>query len=315
MQEIAVLLREISIGVLIAGLFYTFGMYLLGQLFAAFGEHETDHDMDHSTEVGHDYDHEVGHDIDHEYDMDHDLDISHEYEVDHGVDVGHEVEVDHDLDMDHDIELDHVLDVDHDVGLDHDVDMDHDLDAGHDYDIDHDSDYDTDHGHDIEHDAHLDMTDHDGFFEAERGPPLGVTIGSTLVSFGFIGSVIYYDGILVPIFGKVGIHILGVIAVVGFIRYTLSKLFVERGFYIENRHLVGREVEAVSTISDDFGEIRTETAMGLRRFNARPFQKGVVFEKGMKLYIVSADERFVYVDPRPESIHWTQEQTRKEPEE
>lgn len=298
MQEVALVLREISVGVLIAGLFYTFGMYVLGQLFAAFGEHGTDHEMDHDTDVDHDYDHDIGHDIDHE--------IDHEYDVDHEVDVGHEYDIDHEVDIDH--EIAHDYDMDHEI----DHDLDHDYDS--DYDIHHEGDIDGDHEHPIDHAGHFDMADHDGFFEAERGPPLGVTIGTSLVSFGFIGSVIYYDGILFPLFGKISIHLLGVIFLVMFMRYALSKIFVERGFYIENRHLVGREVEAVSTIKDDFGEIRTETAMGLRRFHARPFQKGVVFEKGMTLYIVSADEKFVYVDPRPESVEWTYEQTKREPE-
>ena len=36
---IATLMREISFGILIAGLFYTFGMFFLGKLFSAISEH------------------------------------------------------------------------------------------------------------------------------------------------------------------------------------------------------------------------------------------------------------------------------------
>ena len=54
-------------------------------------------------------------------------------------------------------------------------------------------------------------------------------------------------------------------------RAILSKVFVEAGFMIHPKHIVGMEVEAASTVRDDFGEIRAETEMGLRRFHARPF--------------------------------------------
>ena len=99
------------------------------------------------------------------------------------------------------------------------------------------------------------------------------------------------------------------------VRTVLRKAFVESGFMIEPRHIVGKEVEAVSTINDGFGEVRLETEMGLRRFHARPFQKGVEFQKGTKLFIVSADIKFVYVDPRKDVVKWLQQQSRRKREE
>ena len=157
--------------------------------------------------------------------------------------------------------------------------------------------------------------DKSGYFETERGAPMGVTIGTSLVTFGFLGSILYYEGIMFPLVGKLAFHIIGVLAMVYVVRGVLGRVFVEAGFMIEPRHLVGREVVAVSTINDGFGEVRVETEMGLRRFHARPWQKGVVFQKGSDLYIVSADDKFVYVDPRKDVLNWVQKQSQKPREE
>jgi len=299
---IAAILREISFGILLAGLFYTFGMFFLGRLFSAISEHahEAEHDVDHDVEhdVEKDFDHDVEHDI--EKDFDHDV----EHDVDHEVE--HDVEHDIEHDLDHHVEVDH--DLDHDV--EHDVEKDFDHDTEHDVekDIDHhDTDHDTEHEVEADHDFEK---DHSGFFELDRGAPLGVTIGTSLVLFGFLGSVIYYEGIPIPFIGKLMIQFGGAFFLVWTVRTVLGRIFVESGFNIKPQHLVGMEVEAVSTVRDDFGEIRAETEMGLRRFHARPFQKGVVFEKGTDLFVVSADEKFVYVDPRKEAVKWVQKQSK-----
>jgi len=313
---IAALLREVSFGVLIVGLFYTFGMFVLGRLFSALAEHGAEHDLDH--DVGHDVEHDIDHDVDH--DIDHDYDVGHEMEADHDIDH----ETDHDFDADHDFETGYDHEIGHEVEKELDHDMDHDLD----HDVEHDVEKDWDHDvekeighdaekdiahHDADHDAEVDheteMEKHSGFFESERGAPLGVTIGTSLVSFGFLGSILYYEGLMLPFIGKLGLHILGALFTVVAVRTVLGKVFVEAGFLIGPRHLVGREVEAVSTISDHFGEICTETDMGLRRFHARPFQKGVSFEKGTVLYVVSANEKFAFVDPRKEVVKWQQKQS------
>ncbi|TFG09745.1 hypothetical protein EU538_04065 [Candidatus Thorarchaeota archaeon] len=311
---LALFLREISFGVFLAGLFYTFGMFILSRVFAAFGDHDAgehdvdsaEHDIEHDVE--HDYDHDIGHDLDH--DIEHD--VAHDF--DH--DVGHEIEHDIDHDLDHDIahDLDHELDHDLDYGYDIDHDVDHEID----HEVDHD--HGVEHEHDIDHDHHLETefggdVDHAsglGFFEMDRGAPLGVTIGTSLVSFGFIGSVIYYEGVLLPFLAKLLIQLVGAALIVFTVRTVLGKAFVESGFYIEPRHIVGRKVEAASTIRDDFGEIRAETEMGLRRFYARPFVKGVVFQKGTELFVVSADDKVVYVDPRKEAKKWVQQQSQKQ---
>ncbi|RLI56656.1 MAG: hypothetical protein DRP09_05645 [Candidatus Thorarchaeota archaeon] len=280
MQDLVMLgdfLREISFGVLIAGLFYTFGMFFIGKLFAAFGEH------------GHDIDHDVDHDIDHDYDVDHgeiDHDIDHDYEVSH--------ELDHDYGVEHG-EVDH--DMDHDYGTSHEME----------HDVDHDVTHDLDHDFELAHEYDVDRS---GFFELKAGPPLGVTIGTTLVTFGFLGSLIYYEGIVMPLALKLLIHLGGVLVLVMLVRAILGNVLVESGFLITPRHLVGRKVEAVSTIHDEFGEVRTDTEMGLRRFNARPFQKGAIFRRGTTLYVVSADDKFVFVDPRKEAVKWLQEQSK-----
>ena len=288
-MAIATLLREVSFGILIAGLFYTFGLFAIGRIFAAISDHgHIEHDVDH--DVDHDYEHEVDHDIGHEVDHDFDHDIEHGYDVDHP-------DVEHDLDHDLDHDVDHG-DIDHD--LDHDVehDVDHHVEHDHDLDVDHDV-----------------PDDKSGFFETERGAPMGVTIGTSLVTFGFLGSLLYYEGIMFPLVGKIAIHLIGVVVMVYAVRTVLRKAFVESGFMIEPRHVVGREVEAVSTINDGFGEVRLETEMGLRRFHARPFQKGIVFKKGTNLFIVSADSKFVYVDPRSDVVKWLQKQSGKKKEE
>ena len=293
---LASLLREISFGVLIAGLFYTFGMFFLGRVFSAFTEHahevehDVDHDIDHSVEHG-EVEHELDQSVEHE--VEHDFEHAAEHELDH--DISHEVE--HDIDHDVSHETEH--DVEH---ADHDVDH-HDISQ----DTEHDTDHDVDVAHDIEH-------GHSGFFEAERGAPLGVTIGTTLVTFGFLGSLMYYEGIALPFIGKIIVHVGGTALLVWTMRTILGKFFVESGFDIKPQHIVGLEVEAVSTIRDDFGEIRAQTDMGLRRFYARPFQKGVVFQKGTSLYAVSADDKFIYVDPRKEVVKWVQKQSRRRDE-
>jgi len=292
---IVALLREISFGILLAGLFYTFGMFFLGRLFSAFSEHEAEHDIDH--DVDHSIEHDVEHDIEH--DLDHDLDH----------DIGHEVEHDYEHEIEHD--LDHHIELDHD--LDHDIehDVDHEVEHGIEH---HDVSHDTEHGteHEVEADHDFEK-DHSGFFELERGAPLGVTIGTSLVLFGFLGSVIYYEGILIPPLAKIMIQFGGAAFLVWAMRTILGRIFVESGFNIKPQHLVGLEVLAVSTVSDSFGEVRAETEMGLRRFLARPFQKGVVFQKGTDLFVISADEKYVYVDPRKEAVKWVQKQS-KSPE-
>ncbi|MFX1579865.1 MAG: hypothetical protein ACFFBJ_09485 [Promethearchaeota archaeon] len=305
---IAALLREVSFGILIAGLFYTFGLFALGRFFSAISEHghvEADHDIDH--DVDHDIDHDIGHDIDH--DLDHDIGHEVEHDFDHDYDVDHDMDHDFDHDVDHDIghDMDHDYDVDHEIGhgLDHDADVDHE--------VPHDKSGIVEHDHDIDIDHDI-PDDKSGFFETERGAPMGVTIGTSLVTFGFLGSLLYYEGITLPLFGKIIIHIVGVAFMVYGVRIVLGKAFVESGFNLQPRHLVGREAEAVSTINDGFGEIRVDTEMGLRRFHARPFQRGVVFQKGTDLYIVSADDKFVYVDPRRDVVKWLQKQSEKKQE-
>jgi len=321
---IAALLREISFGVLIAGLFYTFGMFFLGKVFAAISEHahEVEHDVDHDVdhEVDHSVEHgEVEHDVDHsvEHEMDHDVDhaveheVEHDYdhEVDHDVDydISHEVEHDFDHDVSHEVEHDIDHDISHEIehDVDHDVEhIDHDIDH---HDVGHDTEHDTDHEVEVDHDIEH---SHSGFFEAERGAPLGVTIGTTLVTFGFLGVIMYYEGVAFPFVAKIFMQVGGTALLVWTMRTILGKFFVETGFNIKPQHIVGLEVEAVSTIRDDFGEIRVQTEMGLRRFYARPFQKGVVFQKGTHLYAVS----FVYVDPRKEVVKWVQKQSRRRDE-
>jgi len=130
------------------------------------------------------------------------------------------------------------------------------------------------------------------------------------VTFGFFGSIIYYDGILIPIVGKLLIHFFGVVLIVYIFRAALSKVFVESGFMIIPKYLVGQEVEAVSSINDGFGEVRTETEMGPRRFHARPFQKGMEYKRGDNLWVISADEKFVYVDSSKDVKKWAHEQTK-----
>ena len=110
------------------------------------------------------------------------------------------------------------------------------------------------------------------------------------------------------------VHLFGVILVVWLFRTALGKLFVETGFNILPRHLVGREVEATSTINDGFGEIRTETEMGLRRFHARPFVKGTEYKRGDDLWVISADEKYVYVDNSKDIRKWASDQTKSEGE-
>jgi hypothetical protein len=304
---IAALIREISFGILLVGLFYTFGMFLIGRLVSAIGEHGTEHDVEKEI------DHDVEHDIDHEYEVEHgeiEHDVDHDYDMDH-VDIDHsiehEYEADHDIDAGYDHEIAHEVEKDIDHGVDYDVD--HEVEHDIEHDVEHDIEKDWDHEVDIDHE--LDMVKPSGFFESDRGAPLGVTIGTSLLSFGFFGSIIYYEGIMIPFAGKFLLHFLGAALVVYSIRAVLGKVFVESGFMIEPRHLVGRHVEAVSTVSDEFGEVRTDTDMGLRRFHARPFQKGVVFEKGTDLYVVSANEKFVYVDPRREALKWSHRQSQK----
>jgi hypothetical protein len=301
---IASLLREISFGVLIAGLFYTFGMFFLGKVFAAFSEHshEVEHDIDHSVE------HDVDHDVEHG-EVEHDIDHAIEHDVEHDYD--HDVDHDVDYDISHEVEHDFDHDVSHEVEHDYDHAVEHgDHDIGH-HEIGHDAEHDTDHEVDVEHAIE---TDHSGFFEAERGAPLGVTIGTTLVTFGFLGVIMYFEGIAIPFVAKIIAQVGGTALLVWTMRKILSKFFVETGFNIKPQHIVGLEVEAVSTIRDDFGEIRVTTEMGLRRFYARPFQKGVVFQKGTTLYAVSASDKFVYVDPRKEVVKWVQKQSRRRDE-
>ena len=309
MQEfmpLAIILREISFGILLVGLFYTFGMFLMGRLFAAISEHAHEHDVSHETE--HDMDHHIEHDVEHdiEHDYDHDVDHDVEHAVEHDYDT--HVEIDHDVDHDVEHDIDHHLETDVAHEVDHEIEHDVDHDAEHHLETEHD----TDHEHEL--DYNVEAGDHSGFFEAARGAPLGVTIGTSLVSFGFLGSIVYYEGLLAPLAAKICFQFIGAALLVFFVRTVLGKVFVESGFNIEPKHIVGQKVEAVSTISDDFGEVRYETEMGLRRFHARPLQQGLVFRKGMTLYVVSANDRFVFVDPRIEVAEGQHKQSQKIPQ-
>ncbi|UCE10817.1 MAG: hypothetical protein JSW61_02490 [Candidatus Thorarchaeota archaeon] len=275
MQElaaVAALLREVSVGILVVGLFYTFGMFILGRVFSVMSDHGTEHDVEK------DYDHGADHGVEKDYDMDHDVDHDVDHAYDHGVE--HEIEHDTDHDVDHDVEKEFHHPVDHDVGSH--VEHEHDYKEGFDPGV------------------ITETESHSGFFETKGGAPLGVTIGTSLVSFGFIGSVVYYEGLLWPFFAKLGFHLIGVFLVVYGVHTFLGRVFVESGFLIRPRHIVGRKVEAATTIRDDFGEVRLETEMGLRRFHARSLKKDIVYEKGTPLYIVSANEKLVYVDSREE---------------
>ncbi|MFW9933462.1 MAG: hypothetical protein ACFFDR_12495 [Candidatus Thorarchaeota archaeon] len=285
---------NISIGVFIAGLFYTFGMFFLGKLFAAISEHGVEHDVE--KEIDHDVDHDVEHDVEH--------DVDHDYDVDHDID--HDVDHDYDADHDYDHHVEHDAEKEIDHHIDHDVEKEIDHVAEKDYDHHVEKDYD----HHIDIDSDLDPDGHSGFFEFSRDAPLGVTIGTSLVSFGFIGTLVYLEEVPLPFFSKVLFQFLTVFAIVYSIRYVLGRIFVESGFHITPKHLVGRNVEAVSTIHDNFGEIRTDTEMGLRRFHARPFEKGMTYKRGNELWIISADEKFVYVDHRKDAKKWVQEQSK-----
>jgi hypothetical protein len=95
-------------------------------------------------------------------------------------------------------------------------------------------------------------------------------------------------------------------------RMILSRFMVESGFLIEPQHIVGKRVEAVSTIWSEFGEIRTETEMGLRRFQARPFRSGMTYQKGEWLYVISANEKVVFVDPSEDVAKGQQSQSGKQ---
>ena len=296
MQEfmpLAIILREISFGILLGGLIYTFGMFLMGRLFAAISEHAHEHDVSHEAE--HDIDHHIEHDVEH--------DIEHDYDHDMEHDIEHAVEHDYDTH----VEIGH--DVDHEVEHDIEHDIENHLDT--DYEAGHDTEHDTDHEHELDHD--VEAGDHSGYFEAERGAPLGVTIGTSLVSFGFLGSIVYYEGLLAPLAAKICFQFIGAALLVFLVRTVLGKVFVESGFNIEPKHIVGQEVEAVSTISNYFGEVRYETEMGLRRFHARPFQQGLVFRKGMTLHVVSANDKLVFVDPRIEVVKGQHKQSLKLP--
>ncbi len=310
MQEfmpLAIILREISFGILLVGLFYTFGMFLIGRLFAAISEHAHEHDVSHEAE--HDMDHHIEHDVEHDYDHDTEHVIEHavEHDYDTHAEIDHDVDHDYDHVVEHDIDHHLETDVAHEVGHDIEHAVEHHLDIDH--DVDHDTEHDTDHEHEL--DLDIEAGDHSGFFEAARGAPLGVTIGTSLVSFGFLGSIVYYEGLLAPLAAKICFQFIGAALLVFFVRTMLGKVFVESGFNIEPKHIVGQEVEAVSTISDDFGEVRYETVMGLRRFHARPLQQGLVFRKGMTLYVVSANDRFVFVDPRIEVAKGQHKQSQK----
>jgi hypothetical protein len=297
---IAAMLREISFGVFIAGLFYTFGMFFLGKVFSVLSEHE--HEIDH--DIDHEIDHSVEHEVEHDYNHDMDHSVEHEIEHDYDHEIDHEVDYDisHEIEHEFDHEVSHEVEHDYDHAVEH---MDHDIEH---HDVSHDTEHGADHEVDVSHGIEH---DHSGFFEIERGAPLGVTIGTTLVTFGFLGVVMYYDGLALPFVVKMFIHVGGTAFLVWTVRTILGKFFVETGFNIKPKDIVGLEVVAVSTIRDDFGEIHAKTEMGLRRFNARPFQKGVVFQKGTPLYAVSANDRFIYVDPRKEVAKWVQKQSKE----
>jgi hypothetical protein len=284
MQElaaIAALLREVSVGILVVGLFYTFGMFLLGRVFSVISEHGAEHDVEK------DYDHGSEHGVEKDYDMHHDIDHDVDHDYEHGVD--HEIEHDVDHDLDHIVEKEFHHPVDHDVGSHLEHEYKEGFAAG----------------------SGTEPESHSGFFETKGGAPLGVTIGTSLVSFGFIGSIVYYEGLLWPLFGKLAFHLFGVFLVVYGVHTFLGRVFVESGFLIRPHHIVGRRVEAATTIRDDFGEVRLETEMGLRRFHARSLKKDTVYEKGSTLYIVSASEKFVYVDPREEVAEGQSGQSRR----
>jgi hypothetical protein len=251
--ELLNLLREISIGIFLGGLFFVFGTYAISHLISGFGDHGAEH--------------EIGHDVDHVYDVGH--------EVEHDVDIGHEI--------DHDIEHD----VDHDVSheIEHEIEADVDSEIDHGYDI----------GHDVEFEAVSYEGVHDGYYEADRGSPMSVTVGTFLIVFGYLGWLLYNNEHVLDLLVRVGGQVFGTLLVVMFVRFTLGKVFKDTGFIMNPKDIIGQTVTSMTTITRSFGEVRAQTIMGPRRFFARPVDPTLVYPCGASLFAATADEKYVYV--------------------
>ncbi len=82
--DFALILRQISLGVFLFGLFYTFGMFALGRLFEILSD-VGEHDIDVDTDAGEglDYDGSVEADVESDISLDHDIggDMEHDIEA------------------------------------------------------------------------------------------------------------------------------------------------------------------------------------------------------------------------------------------
>ncbi len=217
------------------------------------------------------------------------------------MDHGHDIDKGLDKDFDKSFEKDFDKDFDHGE-VDSDYDMEHEIDSDHDFEHDYDHDIGEPEG---ELESGLDgvmdefIISDGGYFEVSAGIPISITIGTTLISFGFIGMVLYSNEILFEYLMKVGIHLGLTIGMLIFIRLIIGRLFKETGFNINYGDMIGHRVLAMSTVSREFGEVRGRTEMGLRRFHARPAKASTIYQKGLELYVVAADKKLLYVHHEP----------------
>jgi hypothetical protein len=279
------LLRNISIGVFWGGIFFVFGMYTIGKILSAISEfgHDIGHDMDH--DVGHEIEHEIEHEIDH--DIDHD--IEHE--------VGHSLEIEKELDLHHDVHVEVEKDVHFDSqhhAVEHDVE--HDVEHSFEHEIDHDIEHDYDLHVDTDFEAvSVEPVPETHFYDVDRGTPISITIGTILIVFGYLGWLLYNDVYMIDLSMRILGQLLGTFSTVAIVRYTLSKFFFDTGYLFYPRDMINMQVIAMTTITGDFGEVRGSTPMGNRRMYARPTNPATVYPRDTILYVITADDRYLYV--------------------
>lgn len=192
--------------------------------------------------------------------------------------------------FDHDTDIDH--DIDHDVSLDHGS-----MDLG-DADIDSDIDLDIDHDVGLHVDKHFDIKDH--AFEADNPTPLMLLLGTFLMTFGGIGTILLQTSIN-PIF-IIGLTFIIPIGATYGISKLWGKLAVSDIYETPLQTIkIDDKVKTITTVDTDGGLVVIETSSIHGPIKIAAKTRYGAIAKDMEAYVIQIGLNAVIIDEWPSS--------------
>lgn len=190
--------------------------------------------------------------------------------------------------FDHDTDIDH--DIDHDISLDHGS-----IDLG-DTDIDTDLNLDVDHDVGLHVDKHFDIKDHP--LEVDNPTPLMLLIGTFLMVFGGIGTILLQTSIN-PIF-IIGLTFIIPIGTTYGISKLWGKLAVSEIYETPLQTIkIDDKVKTITTVDTDGGLVVIETSSIHGPIKIAAKTKYGAIAKDMEAYVVKIDSNAVIIDEWP----------------